>query len=64
MHGILHHEDHMPKSANFDVGYFLIKFFFRQFGLLHSWIAVLFEAHEAMFAFSPWLRCVTGIQYR
>lgn len=39
----------------------LDKVFFRQFVLLHSWIAVLFEAHEAMFAFSLWLRCVMGI---
>jgi len=39
----------------------LDKVFFGQFWLLHSWIAVLFEAHEAMFAFSSWLRSVMEI---
>ena len=66
-HGCVHatqsgwmHEDHMPKSANFDVCCFLIKFF------QTIWVTALmdcsfFEAHEAMFAFSSWQRCVMGI---
>lgn len=59
MHRILHHEDHMPESANFDADCFLIKCFSDTF--VYCTHRLHFEAHEAMFVFSPWLRCVVGI---